>query len=123
VQHQSSPSCSVAVRYLQALAHQDWVALTVCLSADVIRHGPFGDDFTGAAYVPFLQRTMPSLPGYRMDIDRVSELGEQRVLVELRETIELENGPLVTHECLLFAISSDGLVEEISIYIRQSPKG
>ena len=94
-----------------------------CLADDVLRHGPFGDDFNGvSAYVSFLQHTMPALPGYRMDIDCVTELGDQRAMVELRETIELDSGPLVTHECLVFEVGSDGLLKEICVYIRQAPQ-
>jgi len=123
VQHQTSPACTVAVRYLGALADQDWGAVSGCLASDVHRRGPFGDDFHGApAYVSFLQRTMPALPGYRMDIDRVTELGDQRALVELRETVELDSGTLVTHECLVFEVDPDGLLNEICVYIRQAPQ-
>ena len=122
MQYQTSRACSVAVRYLEAVAGQDWGAVTACLASDVLRRGPFGDDFEGApAYVSFLQRTMPALPGYRMDIDRVTDLGDQRALVELRETVELDSGTLVTHECLVFVVDPDGLLNEISIYIRQAP--
>ena len=121
--HQTSSACSVAVRYLEALASQDWVAVTGCLASDVHRRGPFGDDFRGVpTYVSFLQRTMPALPGYRMDIDRVTDLGDQRALVELRETIGQDRGPLITDECLVFEVDSDGLLNEISIYIRQAPQ-
>jgi len=96
--------------------------VTDCLASDVLRRGPFGDDFEGVpAYVSFLQRTMPALPGYRMDIDRVTDLGDQRALVELRETVELDSGTLITHECLVFVVDPDGLLNEISIYIRQAP--
>ena len=112
----------MAVRYLEALARQDWDVVTACLAVGVIRHGPFGDDYVGVAdYLPFLQRTMPSLPGYRLDIDRVSELGPQRAMVELRETIGSDGTPLVTHECLTFDLDADGVLSEIAIYIRQSP--
>ncbi len=96
--------------------------MTGCLADDVVRHGPFGDDFAGVSdYMSFLQRTIPALPGYRMDVDRVTDLGDQRSMVELRETIELERGPLVTHECLVFGVDADGLLREIFIYIRQAP--
>jgi hypothetical protein len=57
-----------------------------------------------------------------MDIDGVTELGGERALVELRETIELDSGPFITHECLVFVVDSDGLLNEISIYIRQAPQ-
>jgi SnoaL-like domain len=119
----TSSAAAIAVRYLQALARLDWEGVTACLAVGVLRRGPYGDDYTGAmSYVSFLQRTMPTLPGYRMDIDRVSELGDHRALAELRETIDLEDGPLVTHECLVFKVDSDGLLEEICIYIRQAPR-
>lgn len=116
------PAEPLAVRYLRAVARQDWQAVTNCLSPGVVRHGPFGDDFEGIApYVSFLTRTMPLLVGYRMDIDRVLEVGDQSTIVELRETIEMEGGPLVTHECLVFQSDPDGLLAEISVYIRQAP--
>jgi hypothetical protein len=57
-----------------------------------------------------------------MDIDRVTDLGDERALIELRETIELDSGPFITHECLVFVVDSDGLLVEISIYIRQAPQ-
>ncbi|MGA2836518.1 MAG: nuclear transport factor 2 family protein [Acidimicrobiales bacterium] len=120
----SDPTVSVAVRYLQALSRQDWDEVTGCLARDVLRRGPFGDDFDGVTtYVSFLQRTMPSLPGYRMEIDKVTALVDQRIMVELRETIEVDGRPLVTHECLVFDVDSDGLLREISVYIRQAPNG
>jgi SnoaL-like domain len=115
---------SVVTRYLRAVARQDWDQVSGCLADDVLRRGPYGDDFRGATtYIAFLQRTMVSLPGYRMDVDKVSCLRDHRVMVELRETIDLDAGPLVTFECLVFAINSEGLLEEISIYIRQAPEG
>jgi hypothetical protein len=124
VRQSSSPAYSVSTRYLKALARQDWDEVTTCLAADVLRRGPFGDDFEGATpYMVFLRRTMPSLPGYRMEIDRVTDLGDQRAMVELRETIELETGSLITHECLVFHVGVDGLLDEISVYIRQAPQG
>jgi len=120
----TGPAASVALRYLQALARQDWDVVTGCLAPGIVRRGPFGDDFEGvASYLPFLERTMPSLPGYCMDIDRVTQLDEQRAMVELRETIRLESGPFVTHECLVFEVGSHGLLEEICVYIRQAPPG
>jgi limonene-1,2-epoxide hydrolase len=119
----SSPPGSVATRYLEALARLDWDEVTACLAPDVLRHGPYGDDYRGVpAYLAFLQETMPALPGYRLDIDRVTDLDSWRALVELRETIEIDGRPLVTWECLVFDVDADGLLEEIAIYIRQAPK-
>ncbi len=57
-----------------------------------------------------------------MDVDQVTELGCQRAMAELRETIEAEAGPIVTDECLVFDTDANGLLREICIYIRQEPK-
>ena len=64
---------------------------------------------------------MPSLPGYRLDIDRVTEVGEGRVFVELRETVEVDGVPLLTHECLVFDVVEDRIAR-VAIYIRQDTK-
>jgi len=111
----------LAERYLYAVASQDWETVRGCLTPEVVRYGPFGDDFSGRAdYVAYLERTMPALPGYQMAIDRVSHLDDRRAMVELRETIVLDTGPLVTHECLTFTVGHDGLLAEIAVYIRQA---
>jgi limonene-1,2-epoxide hydrolase len=112
----------LAEHYLVAVAGQDWDTVAASLDRQVIRHGPFGDDVRGLDdYLSFLRRTMPSLPGYRMDIDRVTDLGHQRALVELRETVDVDGQPLLTHECLVFEVNAAGLLAEIAVYIRQSP--
>jgi len=122
VRLRTGPVSALALRYLRAVADQEWDVVSGCLSADVVRHGPFGDDVAGAAeYLSFLRRTMPALPGYRMDIDGATELDDVRAMVELRETIEQDSGPMVTHECLIFTTGADGLLVEVSIYIRQAP--
>jgi hypothetical protein len=120
----NGPVGQLAERYLRAVAAQDWSTVSASVAAGVLRQGPFGDDVEGIGpYLDFLNRTMPSLPGYRMDIDRVTELGDRRAMVELRETIVVEDAPLETHECLVFDVDPDGLLATISIYIRQSKAG
>jgi limonene-1,2-epoxide hydrolase len=107
-------------RYLRGVACQDWDSVQACLSPSVVRHGPFADDFEGLGdYMSFLRRTMPALPGYEMNIDRITEVGDGRVLVELRETVEVDGEPLVTSECLIFAL--DERIRRVSIYIRRAP--
>jgi len=111
----------LAERYLRAVAGQDWESVERYLAPSVVRDGPFGDDVAGLEdYMGFLRRTMPSLSGYRMDIDRVTEMGDGRVLVELRETVEMDAARVVTHECLVFAVDG-GRVSRVSIYIRRAP--
>ncbi len=121
LQETIGPVGALAERYLHAVAQHDWPTVAACLANDVVRHGPFGDDVEGSEeYLSFLKRTMPSLPGYRMEIDQVSELGGRRAMVELREMIVVEGGPLETFECLVFDVGAEGLLTNISIYIRQS---
>lgn len=110
---------ALAERYLRAVAAQDWAAVEACVAPDVVRLGPFGDDVEGRGpYLELLQRTMPALPGYRLDIDTVTEVGDGRVFVELRESVEIDGTPLLTHECLVIDIAQ-GAVVQVAIYIRQ----
>jgi hypothetical protein len=110
---------ALAERYLLAVAAQDWAAVEASVAPGVVRRGPYGDDYaTRGAYLAFLQRTMPALPGYRLDIDRVTEVGGGRVFVELRETVEIDGAPLLTHECLVFDVVEDQIAT-VAIYIRQ----
>jgi SnoaL-like domain len=120
----TGPVGRLAERYLHAVAEQDWATVMASVSPNVIRQGPFGDNVEGIEpYLDFLKRTMPALPGYRMDIDRVTELGDERAMVELRETIVVDTAPLETYECLVFDADADRLLAKISIYIRQSKAG
>ena len=48
----------------------------------------------------------------------MTEVGGGRVFVELRETVELDGVPLLTHECLVFDVVDDR-VARVAIYIRQ----
>jgi hypothetical protein len=110
---------ALAERYLLAVAAQDWPTVEACLAPDVARLGPYGDDFGDRGpYLAFLQRTMPALAGYRLDIDTVTEVSDGRVFVELRETVEVHGAPLLTHECLVFDVVEDR-VARVAIYIRQ----
>ena len=117
------PPGALVERYLRAVAAQDWEVVEACLAPGVARRGPFGDDVEGrAVYVALLRRTMPALDGYRMDIDRVTAAGGEGVrlvFVELRETVAVDGVPLVTPECLVFAVGADG-IEQVAIYIRQA---
>jgi limonene-1,2-epoxide hydrolase len=110
----------LAERYLRAVAAQDWPTVAAGMAPGVVRHGPFGHDtVVGAdAYLDYLRHTMPALAGYRLDIDRVTDTGGGRVFVELRETVNVDGAPLLTHECLVFDVA-DGRIETVTIYIRQ----
>lgn len=108
--------------YLDAVATQDWARMSARVREDVVRIGPFGDVYTGRDdYVKFLSDLMPTLPGYSMDVTRVTSVDDgRRVVAELSETIEMDGKPLVTPEVLLFDLDSDGLIAHIEIFTRRA---
>jgi ketosteroid isomerase-like protein len=114
---------SIAERYLAAVSDQDWDTVASCITDGIHRVGPFGDVYTGRdSYVEFLRDTMPSLMGYRMDIDRVTHTADEAVtVVELRETVDLDGTPVVTRECIVCEVDGSGLICQVSIYIQRSP--
>src|SRR3954451_4957250 len=96
-------SVAVVERYLTAVAGQDWEVVAASVTDDIVRIGPFGDVYTGRdAYVEFLSALMPTLPGYSMDIARVTYVDDgARAICELSETVESDASPRVTPEVLL----------------------
>src|SRR6476646_12046129 len=57
--------------YLEALRAQDWEALRALFAPDVVRHGPYGDDFTDRdAYVAFLPEPFTLLGDYELAVHR-----------------------------------------------------
>jgi hypothetical protein len=94
---------------LEALVAGDWDTFADCLVDDgFTRVGPFGDvKATKAEYVAFLADLMPTLPGYSMDVTRVTYAGDV-AFAELSETVEVDGTPLRTPECLTFELSDDG---------------
>jgi predicted ester cyclase len=108
--------------YLDAVATQDWERMSARIRDDVVRVGPFGDVYIGREdYVKFLSDLMPTLPGYAMDISRVTAVDEgRRVVAELSETVEMDGQPLVTPEVLLFDLDDDGLIARIEIFTRRA---
>ena len=112
----------VVERYLAAVAGQDWETLAASVTDDIIRIGPFGDVYTGRdAYVEFLSALMPTLPGYSMDIARISYVDNgARAVAELSETVEIDGAPLVTPEVLLFDLAPDGRIARVEIFTRRA---
>jgi hypothetical protein len=58
---------------------------------------------------------MPTLPGYSMDVARVTYV-DDRAYVELTETV----GGARTDEALVFEVSDDHIVR-VDVYIKTSP--
>jgi hypothetical protein len=109
-------------RYLGAVAGQDWETFAATITDDIVRIGPFGDVYSGRdSYVEFLSALMPNLPGYSMDVARVSYLDDgARAVAELSETVEVDGSPLVTPEALLFDLTPEGLVKRVEIFTRRA---
>jgi hypothetical protein len=111
---------TTVAEYLRAITSHDWDALRGCLTDDVVRNGPYGDEYRGwDAYVAFLADLMPALPGYAMDIARITYAdGGRLAFAELAETVTVDGSPLRTEESLVFELDDSGLITHIDIYIK-----
>jgi ketosteroid isomerase-like protein len=107
--------------YLDAMVAHDWDGLAACLVPDVVRLGPYGDDYRGADdYVAFLRRTIERLEGYVMRVDRVTATGAGVAVAELSETVTIDGTRLETPEALVFDLASDGRIAKVAIFLRRS---
>jgi hypothetical protein len=106
--------------YLEAIATQDWDRMRETIRGDVHRIGPYGDVYDGKDdYLKFLSELLPTLPGYAMDVARVTYCDERRAVVELTETVTVGGTPRVTPEVLLFDLDDDGRISRIEIFTRR----
>ena len=104
----------IVERYLAAVASHQWDDLRECIADDVVRIGPFHDEYSGAdAYVAFLSSLMPNLPGYAMNVHRVTYAGNL-AFAELSETV----AGVATAEALVFALDDAGRISRIDIFIK-----
>ena len=109
-------------RYLLALTDHDWDALAECLSDDIVRVGPYGDTYEGKpAYISFISDLLPTLPGYAMDITRVT-YGDGVAFAELSETVAVGGAPLRTPECLTFDLADDGRIRRVEVFTQNWPQ-
>jgi ketosteroid isomerase-like protein len=107
--------------YLAAVVAHDWETLRGCLCDDVVRVGPFRDEYRGRnEYVAFLSELMPTLAGYSMDVARITYAdGGRLAFAELAETVTMNGSPLRTEESLVFELDHDGTrIARIDIYIK-----
>jgi ketosteroid isomerase-like protein len=106
----------IVERYLTALTSHDWDDLRQCLCNDVVRVGPYNDEYRGRdAYVEFLSSLMPTLPAYSMDVQRVTYI-DGLAFAELSETV----AGVRTDEALVFAIDDDRIAR-VDVYIKTRP--
>jgi hypothetical protein len=111
---------TVVLRYLDRMVAHDWAAMTECLHPDVVRVGPFGDEYTPRRpYVQYLSGLLPTLVNYDLTIERT--IAEQSVvLVQLTESMEFDGSMDVTHEVLVFETDLAGLITHIDIFIQRA---
>jgi ketosteroid isomerase-like protein len=103
----------IVERYLDALTNHDWDTVCACLREDVVRVGPFNDQYRGRdAYVAFLSRLMPTLPDYSMEVSRITYTGDL-AFAELSETV----GGVRTDEALVFELSGDEIAR-VDVFIK-----
>ncbi|HZQ32154.1 MAG TPA: nuclear transport factor 2 family protein [Mycobacterium sp.] len=108
-------------RYLACMAARDWDGLAATIADEgLTRDGPFCDRVEGKQpYVDFLRGVISSLKNYRLTVERVSHVSDRRSFVELRETFEVDGAATEYPECILFEQNDDGLIDHVSVFIKQ----
>ena len=111
----------VVERYLACLAVHDWDGLAATIADDdLIREGPFCDVVEGKQpYLTFLRGVFASLEGHRLDVRRISHASDRVCYVELRETFDIDGVPTEYPECLVFEQNPVGLINRVSVFIKQ----
>jgi hypothetical protein len=111
----------VVERYLGCLALHDWDGLAATIAdEDLIREGPYRDVVEGKQpYLKFLRGVFASLEGYRLDVHRVSHATDRVCYVELSENFDVDGVPTEYPECLVFEQHPDGLINRVSVFIKQ----
>jgi ketosteroid isomerase-like protein len=111
----------VVERYLQSIAEHDWDTLDACLADEFTRIGPYGDTYSSKpAYLAFITELLPRLPGYAMEVTRVT-YGDGVAYAELAETVTVDGAPLRTPECLTFDLADDGRIARVEVFIQTTP--
>jgi ketosteroid isomerase-like protein len=108
-------------RYLACLAVNDWDGLAATIADDdLVRDGPYCDVVEGKQpYLKFLRGVFASLKGYRLQVQRISHASDRLCYVELSETFAIDGVPTEYPECLVFEQNPDGLINRVSVFIKQ----
>lgn len=101
----------------------DWDGLAACLAERFTRVGPYGDTYSSKPdYVEFISALMPRLPGYSMEVARVTYAEGGRLgFAELSETVEVDGIPRRTPEALVFELDGDGAISRVGVFIQTPP--
>ena len=111
---------SVVERYLDRMVAHDWHGVAATLAVDVVRNGPYRDDFHGRDdYVAFLRSTFAWMQDYEMRVARVWGDDDGRVCAELSETVTLDGKRLRTDEAIVFDLR-DGLIGRVQVFLQRS---
>ena len=116
-----SAESGVVEHYLASLAVHDWDGLAATIDDnDLIREGPYCDVVEGKdQYLRFLRGVFAALQGYRLDVHRISHITDRLCYVELSETFDIDGVPSTCSECLVFEQNSVGLINRVSVFIKQ----
>jgi hypothetical protein len=112
----------VVERFLTAMTAHDWDAMAACLTdGPFTRVGPYLDTYASKPdYLAYISTMLPTLPGYSMEISRISPVGDV-VYAELAETVAHPDGkPLRTPECLVFELDERGLIARVEVFIQNA---
>ncbi len=106
--------------YLTCLAAHDWDGLAATIADEgLTREGPFYDVVEGKeAYLAFLRDVLTRLKDHTVDMRRVSHVSDRVSYVELSETFDIDGVPVKTSECILFEQDDDGLISNVSVFIK-----
>jgi limonene-1,2-epoxide hydrolase len=118
---EQTSDAGVVERYLACLAVHDWDGLAATIADDdLIRDGPYCDVVEGKQpYLKFLRGVFAAMKGYRLDVQRISHASNRVSYVELTETFDIDGVPTEYPECLVFERNSYGLINRVSVFIKQ----
>lgn len=112
---------AIVARYLDGLARHDWDALAATLAPDVVRMGPYRDEYRGRDdYVAFLRAAVTPLGGYELSIGTVHDAG-RTIVVELTETVDDGDARLRTDEAVVFEVGDAGIAR-VAVYLQTSQR-
>jgi ketosteroid isomerase-like protein len=111
----------VVERYLTCLAAHDWDGLAATISDEgLVREGPFCDVVEGKQrYVGYLRDVIAPLEDHRLAVTRISHAADRVSYVELTESFRLDGVPAEYPECIVFEQTEDGLIDRVSVFIKQ----
>ncbi|GAA1827724.1 hypothetical protein GCM10009836_01800 [Pseudonocardia ailaonensis] len=109
-------------QFLDALRAHDWPKFADAISDErFVRVGPYIDTLESKdEYVEFLREIMPQIPGYEMELERISAIGPDRYLVEMAENVVVDGVPTPGPQANIFELDGTGKICGVSIF-KKSP--